>query len=84
MFSEFARAIRYTNSVAELGGKRMAWSKYWRVSLRFRPTNAMFSENGLCVNTCGDYALFMSGIFRNHVQGKGSLDYYIQEGSRSY
>jgi hypothetical protein len=32
----------------------------------------------------GDYALFMSGIFRNHVQGKGSLDYYIQEGSRSY
>jgi hypothetical protein len=32
----------------------------------------------------GDYALFMSGIFRKHVEGKGSLDYYIQEGSRSY
>jgi hypothetical protein len=32
----------------------------------------------------GDYALFMSGIFRKHVQGLGSLDYYIQEGSRSY
>lgn len=32
----------------------------------------------------GDYALFMSGIFRTHVEGKGSLDYYIQEGSRSY
>ena len=32
----------------------------------------------------GDYALFMSGIFRKHIEGQGSLDYYIQEGSRSY
>ena len=32
----------------------------------------------------GDYALFMSGMFRKHVEGSGSLDYYIQEGSRSY
>jgi hypothetical protein len=32
----------------------------------------------------GDYALFMSGIFRQHVEGIGSLEYYIQEGSRSY
>jgi hypothetical protein len=32
----------------------------------------------------GDYALFMSGVFRTYVDGKGSLDFYIQEGSRSY
>jgi hypothetical protein len=32
----------------------------------------------------GDYALFMSGMFRQHVEGVGSLEYYIQEGSRSY
>lgn len=32
----------------------------------------------------GDYALFMSGIFRSHVEGRGFLDYYIEEGSRSY
>jgi hypothetical protein len=32
----------------------------------------------------GDYALFMSGIFRKYVEGIGSLDYYIREGSRSY
>jgi len=32
----------------------------------------------------GDYALFMSGMFRKHVEGSGSLDYYIREGSRSY
>jgi hypothetical protein len=32
----------------------------------------------------GDYALFMSGIFRTHIEGRGSLEYYMQEGSRSY
>lgn len=32
----------------------------------------------------GDYALFMSGMFRTHIEGIGSLEYYIQEGSRSY
>lgn len=32
----------------------------------------------------GDYTLFMSGIFRSYVEGKGFLDYYLQEGSRSY
>jgi hypothetical protein len=32
----------------------------------------------------GDYALFMSGIFRSHVEGNGFLDYYLAEGSRSY
>lgn len=32
----------------------------------------------------GDYALFMSGIFRSHVQGRGVLDYYIDQGSRCY
>ncbi|MPZ75984.1 MAG: hypothetical protein GEU77_05625 [Deltaproteobacteria bacterium] len=32
----------------------------------------------------GDYALFMSGMFRGYVQGQGFLDYYIKEGSRSY
>ncbi len=32
----------------------------------------------------GDYTLFMSGIFRSYVEGNGFLEYYIQEGSRSY
>lgn len=32
----------------------------------------------------GDYALFMSGLFRSYVETKGFLDYYLREGSRSY
>ncbi len=32
----------------------------------------------------GDYTLFMSGIFRTHVERWGYLDYYLREGQRSY
>ena len=32
----------------------------------------------------GDYTLFMSGLFRKHVERNGYLDYYFEEGARSY
>lgn len=32
----------------------------------------------------GDYTLFMSGLFRTHIEQHGVLDYYLQEGRRSY
>jgi hypothetical protein len=32
----------------------------------------------------GDYALFMSGIFRDYVAHEGFLDYYLAEGGDSY
>ena len=31
-----------------------------------------------------DYALFMSGLFRTHIERRGALDYYFEEGQRSY
>lgn len=33
---------------------------------------------------CGDYALFMSGLFRRYVEGRSLLDYYLTEGQRAY
>ena len=32
----------------------------------------------------GDYALFLSGIFRPHVEAGGHLPYYLREGGESY
>lgn len=32
----------------------------------------------------GDYTLFMSGLFRTHVNHGGYLDYYLEEGRRAY
>ena len=32
----------------------------------------------------GDYALFMSGIFRNYVERNGFLDWHLRQGERAY
>jgi hypothetical protein len=32
----------------------------------------------------GDYTLFMTGLFRMHVESHGALEYYVEEGQRSY
>jgi len=32
----------------------------------------------------GDYTLFMTGLFRSHVESRGALGYYVEEGQRSY
>lgn len=31
-----------------------------------------------------DYTLFMTGIFREHIEGNGFLDFYLHEGRSSY
>jgi len=33
---------------------------------------------------CGDYALFMSGLFRLHVERRALLDYYLLQGRQAY
>jgi hypothetical protein len=33
---------------------------------------------------CGDYALFMSGLFRAYVERQGLMDYYLDQGQRAY
>lgn len=32
----------------------------------------------------GDYTLFMTGIFREYVEGRSILGYYVREGKRAY
>lgn len=32
----------------------------------------------------GDYTLFMTGLFRTHVESHGALGYYVEQGQRSY
>jgi len=69
-----SRAGRKLDSVAEILAE----------SRRETPQeNSLLRERALR-KYLGDYALFMSGIFRSYVEGKGFLDYYLQEGQRSY
>ena len=76
--------MRFTNFAAAPVAKRIAWSKMLaRQPAAGAAESDVLKERSLR-KYVGDYALFVSGIFRKHVEGSGSLDYYIQEGSRSY
>ena len=33
---------------------------------------------------CGDYTLFMSGLFRAHLEAESLLDYYLEQGQQAY
>ena len=33
---------------------------------------------------CGDYTLFMSGLFRPHLEAESLLDYYLEQGQQAY
>jgi hypothetical protein len=69
-----SRAGRKIESVVEMLGRESEVPANENQLLRERETRKYV----------GDYALFMSGIFRTYVEGRGFLDYYIKEGSRSY
>jgi len=84
VLTEFARADNLYNIRA--GGGRKVDSVVGMLSQQPDPPGEeadLLRERSLR-KYVGDYALFMSGIFRSHVEGKGFLDYYIAEGSRSY
>ena len=33
---------------------------------------------------CGDYTLFMSGLFRSHLEAESLLGYYLEQGQQAY
>lgn len=84
MLTEFARADRFhtpqTHNERTLGAV---------VDLLARRQRGPADERTLTQTRTmrkyvGDYALFMSGLFRNHVERAGTLDYFLREGQRSY
>lgn len=84
VLTEFARADNLYN-VRGRGGKRVDSI----VEMLAQQADELSDESSVLKERSvrkyvGDYALFMSGMFRTHIQKRGFLDYYIQEGSRSY
>ena len=69
-----SRAGKKMESVAEIVAERRPEGD---------PENGILRERALR-KYLGDYTLFMSGIFRSYVEGNGFLDYYLEEGRRSY
>jgi len=84
VLAEFARADNLYR-VRSRGGKKVDSM----VEMLAKKENDTADESSLLKERSlrkyvGDYALFMSGIFRNYLAGKGVLNYYMKEGSRSY
>ena len=48
------------------------------------PTPYRFERDLEIRRQCGDYALFMSGLFRAHVEDRELLGYYLEQGRSAY
>ena len=84
VLTDFARADNLYK-IRSRGGKKLDSVVEMRVA--YQPET--FRESPLLRERAlrkylGDYTLFMSGIFRSYVERRGFLDYYLQEGRRSY
>lgn len=56
-----------------------------RLAIKDTPRDARALERARALRKhVADYTLFMSGLFRTHVEQRGALGYYMQEGQRSY
>ena len=83
VLTDFARADNLYKFRGRIGRKVDSMVEMLAQPVKGDEATDVLRERSLRKYT-GDYALFMSGIFRNHVEGRGTLDYYIREGSRSY
>src|ERR1700756_895758 len=78
VLAEFARADNLYR-VRSRGGKKVDSM----VEMLTKKENETADESSLLKERSlrkyvGDYALFMSGIFRNYLDGKGVLNYYMK------
>lgn len=86
MLARFARTDQLYR-IREPGGRRletiaemlMELNRQWEPETRFS-----FDRELEIRRHCGDYALFMSGLFRAHVEHLALLDYYLLQGGQAY
>ncbi len=83
VMTDFTRADRlYAMQHAGRANDRVV---QMRRAVRERPRDARSLERARALRKyVADYALFMSGLFRTHVERRGALGYYMEEGQRSY
>jgi len=81
LMTEFTRADR----LYALGQARGASLVDMRLASAEQPRDARSLQRARALRKhIADYALFMSGLFRTHVEQRGALGYYMEEGQRSY
>jgi hypothetical protein len=83
LMTEFTRADRLY-ALGRAGGRSDSVVQM-RLASCEQPRDARTLEHARALRKhVADYALFMSGLFRTHVEQRGALGYYMKEGQRSY
>ena len=83
VLTEFARSDRLYPLRTGRGRAIDGVGDIRRATDRFAPGSSTLRARA-AQKYVGDYALFMTGLFRTHVESRGALDYYLEEGRRSY
>lgn len=84
VLSDFAKADRLFRVRSRAGRKVGGVVEILAGEPSAAPDEAQLLKERSLRKYLGDYTLFMSGIFRNYVEGKGFLDYYLEQGRKSY
>jgi hypothetical protein len=79
VLTEFARSDRLYALRTARGRAIDGVSDMHRAAKQSNPMRARAAKKYV-----GDYTLFMTGLFRSHVESCGALGYYVEEGQRSY
>ena len=84
VLTEFARSDRLYALRNQRGRAIDGVGDIRRAANRFADDRASTLRVRALRKYVGDYALFMTGLFRSHVESHGALGYYFEEGQRSY
>lgn len=80
VLSDFAHADKLYSLKSENGGRV---DRITDMLTQWPDETALLTQRAMR-RYVGDYALFMSGLFRTHVEQRGSLDLYLKTGRMSY
>lgn len=84
VLTDFARSDRLYALRNRRGRAITGVGEIRRAANRFADDHANALRARALQKYVGDYALFMTGLFRTHVESRGALGYYFEEGQRSY
>jgi len=83
MLADFSRADRWL-MIRDAEGRRLSSVVDMLVAQLGPDSPGRVTGERAVRKHIGDYTLFMSGLFRGFVERGGYLDYYLEEGKRSY
>jgi hypothetical protein len=84
VLTEFSHSDRWLAIRGTDGSRLSSVVEMWLAQIGPQADKRRLLDERAVRKYVGDYTLFMSGLFRRFVERGGYLDYYLEEGKRSY